>query len=90
MPISIVRHPLSRVGKPMPFDLEAGRWCVSLSRHQIGCIIVARETVRDVIAGYLHGCDTVAAGAEDSTWAGFEAHRRIWTALDAQGRIFVI
>jgi hypothetical protein len=90
VPISIVRHPLSRVGKPMPFDLEAGRWCVSLSRHQLGCIVVARETVRDVIADYLHGCDTVAAGAEDATWAGFEAHRRIWTTLDAQGRIFFV
>lgn len=88
VPISIVRHPLSRIGKPMPFDLEAGRWCVSLSRHQIGCIIVARETVRDVIAEYVHGCDTVAAGAEDATWAGYEAHRRVWTALDTQGRIF--
>jgi len=90
VPISVVRHPLSRVGKPMPFDLEAGRWCVSLSRHQIGCIVVAREKVRDVIADYLHGCDTAAAGAEDSTWAGFEAHRRIWTALGAQGRIFFV
>ncbi|TPN49489.1 hypothetical protein FJ976_17315 [Mesorhizobium sp. B1-1-9] len=90
VPVSIVRHPLSRVGKPMPFDLEAGRWCVSLSRHQIGCIIVARETVRDVIANYVHGCDTVAAGAEDATWAGYEAHRRIWTALDTQGRIFSV
>jgi superfamily I DNA and/or RNA helicase len=90
VPISVVRHPLSRVGKPMPFDLEAGRWCVSLSRHQIGCIIVARETVSGVISDYVHGCDTVAAGAKDAIWAGYEAHRRIWSALDAQGRIFAV
>ena len=75
MPISIVRHPLSRPSTPTGFDLEAGRWCVSLSRHQIGCIIVARESVTATIRDYVHGCDTVAAGARDATWAGFEAHR---------------
>jgi hypothetical protein len=90
MPISIVRHPLSRPGVPTAFDLEAGRWCVSLSRHQIGCIIVARASVTDVIRDYVHGCDTVAAGARDATWAGFEAHRTIWSALTEMGRIHAL
>lgn len=90
MPISIVRHPLSCVGHPTAFDLEAGRWCVSLSRHQIGCIIVARESVTEVVRDYVHGCDTVAAGAKDVTWAGFRAHRTIWNALADQGRIFAL
>lgn len=90
MPISIVRHPLSRSGRPTGFDLESGRWCVSLSRHQIGCIIVARETVTGVIRDYVHGCDTVAAGARDATWSGFEAHRLIWNTLADQGRIFAL
>jgi hypothetical protein len=90
MPISIVRHPLSCAGQPTPFDLQAGRWCVSLSRHQIGCIVVARESVTDLIRDYVHGCDTVAAGAQDVTWLGFEAHRTIWTALADQGRVFAL
>lgn len=90
MPISIVRHPLSLAHRPTGFDLEAGRWCVSLSRHQIGCIIVARETVTETIDGYVHGCDTVAAGARDKTWAGFQAHRQIWNTLRAQGRIISV
>lgn len=89
-PISIVRHPLSRAGRPTAFDLEAGRWCVSLSRHQIGCIIVGRESVTNVIREYVHGCDTVAAGAKDATWSGFRAHRTIWNALTDQGRIFAL
>lgn len=90
LPISIVRHPLSLANRPVAFDLEAGRWCVSLSRHQIGCIIVARESVTELIRDYVHGCDTVAAGARDTTWAGFAAHRRIWQTLGDQGRVFAL
>jgi hypothetical protein len=90
VPFSIVRHPLSRVGTPQPFDLMAGRWCVSLSRHQIGCIIVARESVRSTIAEYVHPCDTAAAGARDEVWRGFEAHRTIWHELERLDRIYRI
>jgi hypothetical protein len=90
MPISIVRHPLTSPAKPTGFDLEAGRWCVALSRHQIGCIIVARESVTDVIGDYVHTCDTVAAGARDTTWNGFQAHRTIWNELLDQGRVFAL
>jgi hypothetical protein len=88
LPISVVRHPLSLTQRPAAFDLEAGRWCVSLSRHQIGCIVVARESTTALIRDYVHGCDTVAAGARDVTWAGFQAHRMIWKTLQDQGRIF--
>ncbi|MEO7691190.1 MAG: AAA family ATPase [Sphingomonas sp.] len=90
LPISIVRHPLSRPSTPTAFDLEAGRWCVALSRHQIGCVIVTRASVGDAIRDYVHGCDTVAAGARDSTWRGFEAHRTIWNTLVAQDRVFAV
>lgn len=90
LPISIVRHPLSLPARPVAFDLEAGRWCVSLSRHQIGCIVIARESVHEVISTYVHGCDSVAAGAEDVTWSGFEAHRRIWTSLVRDQRVFSV
>jgi hypothetical protein len=88
LPISIVRHPLSCVGRPTPFDLEAGRWCVALSRHQIGCVIVARASVDDAIRDYVHACDTAAAGARDLVWSGYQAHHRIWSELDRTGRLF--
>ncbi len=90
VPISIIRHPLSRPGRPTAFDLQAGRWCVSLSRHQIGCIVAARESVHQIIREYVHGCDTVAAGAKDVIWTGFEAHRTIWKALLDQRRVFAL
>jgi hypothetical protein len=88
VPIAIVRHPLSRAGEPEPFDLQAGRWCVSLSRHRIGCIIAARGSVDDVLREYVHPCDSAAAGARDDVWSGFQAHRSIWAELQRQGRIF--
>jgi hypothetical protein len=88
VPISIVRHPLSRVGKATPFDLTAGRWCVSLSRHQIGCIVVARESVRTTIADYVHACDNAPAGARDDVWTGYRAHRMVWDDLIRRDRLF--
>lgn len=90
LPISIVRHPFSRSGPPEAFDLAPGRWCVSLSRHQIGCIIVSRASVVDVIRDYVHGCDTAAAGANDSAWSGFKAHRTIWNTLVERGNIYAL
>ena len=88
VPIAVVRHPLSRVGDPEPFDLQAGRWCVSLSRHRLGCIIVGRGSVEDVLREYVHPCDTAAAGARDDVWSGVQAHRSIWAELQQQGRVF--
>lgn len=87
-PVTVVRHPLSRVGEPQAFDLEAGRWCVALSRHLLGCVIVCRESVGQLINDYRHMCDTAAAGARDSVWAGYVAHRAIWSELQRQGRLF--
>ena len=89
-PIMIVRHPLSTVGRPTGFELERGRWCVSLSRHLLGCIILARASVDQVIEQYLHRSDSAAAGAEDTVWGGYVAHRKIWTQLKENGRIFSV
>lgn len=87
-PIVLVRHPLSTVGRPSGFELEKGRWCVSLSRHLLGCIIISRASVTQEIEDYLHRSDNAAAGAEDSVWAGFVAHRKIWSKLQENDRVF--
>lgn len=87
-PITVVRHPLSRIGRPTGFDLEEGRWCVALTRHQLGCVIVTRRAVGNTIEDYLHRSDEAPAGAEDDTWSGFKAHRRIWQELETQDRMF--
>ena len=88
VPITVARHPLSRAGSPTPFDLDAGRWCVALSRHQLGCVIVARASVERAITDYRHRSDDAPAGAVDTTWAGFRAHRHVWEELRRRGTIF--
>jgi hypothetical protein len=50
--------------------------------------VVARDSVAGEIRDYVHACDTAAAGASDPVWAGFAAHRSIWSSLEAQGRLF--
>ena len=62
-PLTIVRHPLSGCPKPSTFDLNPGRWCVMLSRHQLACIIVTRSSVIQTIGDYQHDCGQAPSGA---------------------------
>jgi hypothetical protein len=89
-PVMVVKHPLSGSVRPDEFDLEAGRWCVMLSRHLHGCIIVGRENVGTVIADYRHDCGRTASGAEDSIWRGYRAHAGVWDALRQRNRLVPI
>src|SRR4051794_17709322 len=47
-PLMIVHHPLRGVD-PRAFALDPGRTCVSLSRHQYGCVIVTRAGIEDAL-----------------------------------------
>jgi hypothetical protein len=84
--LTVVKHPLSDVRRPEEFDLDAGRWCVMLSRHLHGCIVVARDNVNSVLAGYRHDCGQTPSGAEDSVWRGYRAHAGVWDALGRRNR----
>lgn len=88
-PLMIVKHPLS-VGRSAPgaFDLHPGRFCVMLSRHLLGCVVVARESVGDSIEGYLHDSRQTPIGARDEGWAGYQSHAQVWESLKAKARVF--
>lgn len=88
VPIMVVKHPLS-VGSAAPseFDLDPGRFCVMLSRHLLGCIIVARESISASIEGYMHDSRSTPIGAKDKAWAGFRAHATVWRLLIERDRI---
>ena len=86
-PVTVVKHPLSGPGRPEDFDLEAGRWCVMLSRHLHGCIVVARANVDATLSDYQHHCGRTPSGAEDATWRGYRAHAGIWNELKRLNRL---
>ena len=63
--ITVVKHPLTEASGPSGFDLEAGRWCVSLTRHTHGYIIIGRGSIGRVLADYAHECGETPRGAVD-------------------------
>ena len=88
--LMVVKHPLSDAGRPEEFDLEAGRWCVMLSRHLHGCIVVARGNVDAAFADYRHNCGRTPSGAEDGIWRGYRAHSGVWKELKRRNRLLPI
>lgn len=88
--LMVVKHPLSGARRPEEFDLEPGRWCVMLSRHLHGCIVVARANVDAVLTAYRHDCGRTSSGAEDAVWRGYRAHCAIWNTLRDRKRLLSI
>jgi hypothetical protein len=86
-PIMVVKHPLSGATRLTEFPLEPGRWCVSLSRHQIACLIVTREGVGGTLDRHQHDSASRPTGGENPQWAGWLAHRELWTAIERSGRV---
>jgi len=86
-PMMVIIHPLSGVMDPTPFDIETGRLCVMASRHQAGLIILARDHVEASIMEFIPTA-AHAPGGVDVVGIGHAAHRKFWSALRDQGRIF--
>jgi len=81
-PIMVAKHPLN-VGRADPgaFDLDPGRFCVMLSRHQLACILVGRESIQRQLESYMHDTRPTPIGSVDSVWNGYRAHSSVWAAL---------
>jgi hypothetical protein len=87
-PLMIVKHPLSGVAEPTGFELEPGRLCVGLSRHQLACILVTRDGIGEALDRHQHDCEHRPLGAEDIQWEGWSANRKIWAELEDHDRLF--
>lgn len=86
-PLMVVKHPLSGFNRFSTFDLEPGRFCVMLSRHQLGCIIVGRESIGGRLAEHQHACGERPFGSENLEWSGWQAHLALWHKLEREGRL---
>jgi hypothetical protein len=87
VPLTIVKHPLSVARDPGSFELDAGRFCVMLSRHLLGCVVVTRASIEDSLRDYTHDCGESAWGADDRAWNGYRSHQRVWAELTRLDRI---
>lgn len=86
-PVIVARHPVLPGHRLSAFDLEPGRVCVQLSRHQLACVIVGRDGVGDALAAHQHDISARANEAVDAEFVGWRAHRELWLRLDAAGRL---
>jgi hypothetical protein len=89
-PLMIARHPILPGRRQTAFDLDPGRFCVMLSRHQIGCVLVGREGIGEALDRHQHDCAARAMEADNSEWNGWRAHASLWGALEAAGRLIRI
>jgi hypothetical protein len=85
--VIVVKHPLSGRRRLSAFTLEPGRFCVALSRHKVGCVIITRDGVGEALDAHSHNCADRALGSENAEWNGWRAHQRLWSELASRGRL---
>lgn len=79
-PVTVVLHPLLNKKDPNVFELDPGRLCVVLSRHQVRCFVILDEGVRGAL-DCPHSDQYVRYGMVDRRWDGWIAHRRLLDAF---------
>lgn len=82
--ILFVWHPLSGRTEVGAFQLNAGRLCVMLSRHRIGCVVVGRAGIRARLEAEVPMGERVLGQPGDPVVEGWLAQRRILTALGVE------
>jgi hypothetical protein len=86
-PVMVARHPVLPGHRLSAFDLEPGRVCVQLSRHQLACVIVGRDGVGEALDAHQHDVSARATEAVDAEFVGWRAHSKLWSRLDRASRL---
>ncbi|MBB3643737.1 AAA domain-containing protein [Variovorax atrisoli] len=87
-PFMFVHHPLSGRADATAFHLDAGRLCVMLSRHRIGCWIFGRQGIHQQLIRFSPAGDRALGIDDDPEYRGWRAHLTLMAALTQTGRIF--
>jgi superfamily I DNA and/or RNA helicase len=74
-------HPLSGRRDASAFHLEAGRLCVMLSRHRLGCIVVGRAGIRNQLEAH-PATEPVWVGEAPPAVDGWEANLSVIDTLE--------
>lgn len=84
--VLLVVHPLSGVEKPGVFDLDTGRLCVMISRHEHGLIIFSRNHIFSTLETKIPVA-LQAPNLEDVAGAGHDLNREFIKMLETNNRI---
>ncbi|WP_299006364.1 AAA domain-containing protein [uncultured Caulobacter sp.] len=87
-PFMFVHHPLSGRADATAFHLDAGRLCVMLSRHRIGCWIFGRQGITEQLIRFAPAGDRALGIDEDLEYRGWRAHLTVLVALSRTGRLY--
>jgi AAA domain-containing protein len=85
--VTIVYHPLAGRTDATAFHLDAGRLCVLLSRHRLGCLIVGRAGVADLLAVHAPAAERILGLDDDPEYDGWQAHLAVLDRLARTGAI---
>lgn len=84
-----VYHPLSVSVDATAFHLEAGRFCVMMSRHRVACSLVSRAGISDRLLRCAPSGDSTLVVEEDAQFEGWRAHISILQNLVQERRTTV-
>lgn len=87
-PFMFVHHPLSGRADATAFHLDAGRLCVMLSRHRIGCWIFGRQGITEQLTRFAPAGDRALGIDDDPEYRGWRAHLTLLAALSIANRMF--
>ena len=87
-PFMFVHHPLSGRADATAFHLDAGRLCVMLSRHRIGCWIFGRQGIAEQLTRFAPAGDRALGIDDDPEYHGWRAHLTLLAALSRANRMF--
>jgi hypothetical protein len=85
--VMIVYHPLAGRTDATAFHLDAGRLCVLLSRHRLGCLVVGRAGVADLLAVHAPAAERVLGLDDDPEYDGWQAHLAVLDRLGGTAAI---
>lgn len=87
-PFMFVHHPLSGRADSTAFHLDAGRLCVMLSRHRIGCWVFGRQGISQQLTRFAPAGNRALGIDEDPEYHGWRAHLTLLAALARANRLF--
>lgn len=87
-PFMFVHHPLSGRADATAFHLDAGRLCVMLSRHRIGCWIFGRQGITEQLIRFTPAGDRALGIDDDAEYQGWRAHLTLLAGLSRANRLF--